>query len=188
MKLTGNLWCYCFTSWCIRVVSWFKSQKCISQPYQIILYQVRTFRCTPCLQENGEQCIFSRKVIRMIKLASRPWRHLQVNELLGASFADNLSVSLHKCPTRFSTLTLGKLALKNLKNIQLFCYAFMGARRRRLRSRYAIVLLPALWDHWWVWQLYCQFMSTFKSSLLWLLMWFLSMFDSLKLWSDCSRA
>jgi len=33
MKLMCDLWCYCFSSCCIRVISWFGSQKCMHTPY-----------------------------------------------------------------------------------------------------------------------------------------------------------
>ena len=37
MKSICDLWCYCICSCCIRVISWFESQKCMNKPYTITL-------------------------------------------------------------------------------------------------------------------------------------------------------
>ena len=38
IQSTSDLWCYCISSCCIHVISWFESQKCMDKPYHKLLY------------------------------------------------------------------------------------------------------------------------------------------------------
>jgi len=37
MKLIWVLWYYCLSSCCVRVISWFESQKCTNNPYHLLV-------------------------------------------------------------------------------------------------------------------------------------------------------
>ena len=131
MKLIWDLWCYCFSSCCIRVISWCESQKCMTKRNirNVSCYCRRGNSSTPIFFRN--QCFLPHQPVGLPFGKTFVWRPLVCATYKGGAWWK----SKHCCDTSDKLFTTRKPVNKKnfIYETHHKCLVFLHLRVKRKR-------------------------------------------------------